>query len=715
MRILTTLSGSRPLLGVCLALSATVVATVLAHLPLLETAEWKLYDQRLRWTANPSTAHPDIVVVAIDETSVRRLEPVVGRWPWPRLVHAHLVDFLREAGARVIAYDVLFTERDRRTGFDVGGDTWTGEESDAVFAESVKRAGSVVLLADVTYEGLEPEPGAGDAQSATADVPAADPTARPAEGMTLPRFSRPEVAADAEVEVRPTLLPPYPALNDAALALGHNLMIIDDDGPVRRVAPLVRVGGRAVPSLALATALTALGQPIANVNLAPNGLRVGDAVLPLTRERLAVFANASRDSTAMARRLLVSYRGPSVLADGRTTSFRQVSFYDVFYSREQQLAGETPLLDPTSFKDKVVIVGTTAAGLFDVFATPFGNTGAMPGAVVHGNVVDTILSKRALARASSTITLTATLLAAGGACAWLLGLGRRSLPLAAGAVAAWLLAFVALSVWLFGRGTWLPLVEPLLAVGLVFGGGYYLESREKRVVKQLFSRYLSRDVYQRLLTNPAAAELGGARREMTVLFSDVRGFTAMSEQGTPEEVVAQLNEYFSAMVDLVFANGGTVDKFVGDMVMALFGAPLDDERHAERAVRTAVAMVETLETLNEGWRAAGRPTLAIGIGINSGEMIAGNIGSERIRSYTVIGDAVNLGSRLESLNKEKGTSIIISEATARRVQGQFDLRPLGNVVVRGRQQPVTIFEVRVPTRAREDARASSSGSEGLTT
>jgi adenylate cyclase len=181
---------------------------------------------------------------------------------------------------------------------------------------------------------------------------------------------------------------------------------------------------------------------------------------------------------------------------------------------------------------------------------------------------------------------------------------------------------------------------------------------------------------------------------MTVLFSDIRGFTTVSERGQPEDIVSQLNEYFSRMVDVLFAHKGTLDKFVGDMVMALYGAPIEDEQHADHAVTSAVAMVEELRLLNARWASEGRPPLDIGIGINSGEMVAGNIGSDTIMSYTVIGDQVNLGARLESLNKEYGTRIIISESTRQRLKGRYDIRPLGDVVVKGKTQPVAIFEVR---------------------
>ena len=233
---------------------------------------------------------------------------------------------------------------------------------------------------------------------------------------------------------------------------------------------------------------------------------------------------------------------------------------------------------------------------------------------------------------------------------------------------------------------------PVAAAGLALFGGvawqYFVEDREKRHVRRMFSRYVSRDVVDQLMDDPSLAGLGGQRREMTVLFSDIRNFTTATEAGTPEGVVAQLNEYFGAMVEVLFRHQGTLDKFVGDMVMGLFGAPLADPQHADHAVLTALEMLEALEALNERWQAEGKPPVDIGIGINTGEMIAGNIGSEAIMSYTVIGDAVNLGSRLESLNKEYGTHILISEATRQRLTIPVETRFIGDVKVKGKTQAV---------------------------
>ncbi len=251
---------------------------------------------------------------------------------------------------------------------------------------------------------------------------------------------------------------------------------------------------------------------------------------------------------------------------------------------------------------------------------------------------------------------------------------------------------------LFARGFWVNLSQPVLASALALFGGvsyqYFVEGREKRRMKKLFGQYVSKDVYDRLVANPELARLGGQRREMTVLFSDIRGFTTVTERGRPDEIVDMLNEYFTRMVEIVFRHKGTLDKFVGDMVMVLFNAPLDDPEHADHAVAAALDMIDEVHRLNERWRAQGRyADLEIGIGINTGPMIAGNIGSNAIMSYTVIGDAVNLGARLESLNKQYGTRIIISEATRAQLRCPYAVRLLGDVVVKGKTQPVVIFEV----------------------
>jgi adenylate cyclase len=679
---------TRLLRGVGFGTAAALLALLIGLGGFVRTAEMKLYDWRVRSTtaSREASTGPGVVLVTIDDDSIKRMEPLVGRWPWPRLVHATLLDYLAAGGAKAVVYDVLFAEADRST-FMVGDTEWTGEESDQALVEATARAANVIHVAEAaSAELLDPTKAVG---AELGDIPA----------LNLP------FTVDTCVERRPQVTPPFPALARAAHAIGHSLVVYDADGPLRRVVPFVRVGQRpmgvgsresggeterVIPSLSLAAMMMAGGLTPDMVGVRDGALKVGATQVPLVTELVPDYYGPS----SPACRAMLPWRGPMRRTDGSPT-FQSFSFYDLFYSQQQVLEGVKPQIAPDTFRDRIVVVGVAGEGLRDVFVTPFAE-GRMAGAEVHANTIDAWQSGRTLTpgpfRTGAVIALgLAVGVGATGALtssAWFTG----------GAALVIALAYVWTNVRLFAAGLWWPLAVPLLAIVLAFVGDlawqYFVEGREKRKVKRLFSRYVAKDVYDQLLADPSRAKLGGTRRQMTVLFSDMRGFTALTEKGNPEDIVTQLNDYFTRMVKVLFEHRGTLDKFVGDMVMALFGAPLDDEDHAEHAVLTALAMVRALDVLNAEWREFGIPRLDIGIGINTGEMVAGNIGSDTIMSYTVIGDAVNLGARLESLNKEYGTRIIISEATRSRLKGQYDIRPLGSVTVKGKSESVAIYEVR---------------------
>jgi adenylate cyclase len=642
----------------------------------LQTVELKTYDWRLTRTARPETARRDIALVEIDEYSLRNLEPNAGRWPWPRAVHSMLLDYLGRAPARVIVYDVDFAAADTRRGFDFGDSTMSGADSDNALVESVRTSGNVVLPADATYNA---------ASGGSPDLPDA--------GFTS--------AAPGAAERR-VVFPPFSGLAEAAAAIGQSLFVLDPDGPIRHTVPFVRTGNHLLPSLGVAAALKVAGIAPRDVRFEGNRLVMGDRAMPLSWRTVKSADGAERYQWG-----LVNFRGPALLADLKHGTYPTYSFFDLEYSEEQLLAGLTPNVNPAVFRGKVVFVGVTASGLHDVFETPFAQA-TMPGIQVHAAVADDILSNRFMRPARERVRIGTVI----------------AFALAAGVVATvmpawWATAATGLGVALFGwaamrlfaAGYWVNLTQPVLASAVALFGGvayqYFVEGREKRKVKRLFGQFVSKDVSEQLVANPALARLGGQRRDMTVLFSDIRGFTTVSERGQPEEIVGMLNEYFTAMVGTVFRHQGTLDKFVGDMVMALFGAPLDDLHHADHAVEAALDMVDELQALNARWKSEGRPELDIGIGINTGSMIAGNIGSDAIMSYTVIGDAVNLGSRLESLNKQYGTRIIISEATRERLTGSYRCRPLGEVVVKGKTRPVAIFELvgRPESAAKDEALA----------
>jgi adenylate cyclase len=654
-------ASSMVVLGLALVFSS---ASLRGGFDPLQAVELKTYDWRLTRTARPETARTDLALVEIDEYSLRNLQPNAGRWPWPRAVHSEVIDFLARGPAKVIAYDVDFAEPDTREGFKFGGDTWSGTESDNAFVDSVRKAGTVIVPADATYEGV--------ATGAAATLP-----------VTGFDTAAPFVAE------RTTIFPPFKGLADAVAGLGHNLFVLDPDGPIRHTVPFVRVGSRALPSLGLAAALHATAAASSSVRIDETAIHVGDRSLPTSMRHVR-----SADGDRAYQWALVNFRGPALLADLRHRPYASYSFWDLLYAEEQILAGQKPNVDPALFKGKVVFVGVTASGLYDVFETPFSG-GKMPGVQVHAAVADDVLSGRFMAPAPESVRVLTVVVVA-----LIVGAVATLLPAwwAAAATGALVALLALVATRLFAAGSWVNVTQPLMASALTLFGGvgyqYFFEGREKRKMKRLFGQYVSKDVYAQLVANPELARLGGQRREMTVLFSDIRGFTTLTERGEPEDTVRMLNEYFTRMVAIVFRHQGTVDKFVGDMVMALFGAPLDDPRHADHAVETALEMIDELARLNAEWATAGRgASLDIGIGINTGPMIAGNIGSDEIMSYTVIGDAVNLGSRLESLNKQFATRIIISDQTRACLTVPISTRPLGDVIVKGKTKPVAIFEV----------------------
>jgi adenylate cyclase len=664
--------------AIALGVVAAGLAALFASTSIGHAFENQTYDARLARTAPLSDRASNIAVIEINDSSLQALEGTFGRWPWPRVVHSAVIDFLARSGARVIGYDVLFIERDTRGDFPVGSGRMSGSQSDGALVDSVRRAGNVILAADASSEGLA--------------KPNATPDAAP---PVLPGVV---YRAGSGFQERPVLELPFDDLKEAALGIGHTVLVKDPDGSARTQLPFIEYHGTTVPSLGLAAALAAERVPAEGVTLEPNDrLRAGPHVLPLLTD--PVPPDRAGDPPKPSKQLLLSFRRAAPMADGTVSIFPVYSFFDVLLSEDRLSSGHAPPIDPAAFRDKIVFVGTSAAGLNDVFASPAGGSG-LPGVQIQATVADSVMSDRFIHRASPTSELSLAL-----AVGVSVGVVATFLPV------PWATAVVvalagALGLWLtreVGAGVWIGAVMPATTMALALFGGvawqYFVEGRAKRQVKQLFGRYVSPAVISELMSNPALARLGGEKREMSVLFSDIRGFTTASEQSTPEAVVAQLNEHFGAMVDVLFRHQGTLDKFVGDMIMGLFGAPLTDAHHADHAVAAALDMSAELDRLNERWRAEGRPVLDIGIGINSGEMIAGNIGSTAIMSYTVIGDAVNLGSRLESLNKEYGTRILISQATKDRLTIDVPMRLVGEATVKGRKQAVVVYEVGLSRRA----------------
>jgi adenylate cyclase len=664
------LTGAR---GRIYLIAAGVIILVLALFlwapEFLHTVEIRLYDLHFK-LRGAQRLGDGVVIAAIDEKSLAAL----GRWPWPRSLLGELIRVLSAGGAKVIAVDILLSEpevtgelraathlseRLRALGATgTAGSAMQREleelvqraDHDRQLAEAIRQSGRVILpiVFDVGPDrsGPPPEPSGAPFKSALVSFRHYDER-----GLYPPPTAK-----------RAT--PPIPALAEVAQALGHVTMLADHDGTTRWEAMVFEDHGYYYPSLAIQAVRLASGVEPTRLTLDfGRALTVGSTSVPLDPRN----------------RLLINYAGP-----GET--FRHLSAVDL-------LTGKVP---PDAVRDRIVFVGATAAGTYDLRVTP--TSPIMAGVEKHANVAGNVLSGRFLRRPDWVeLVELAGILLFPLALAWLLPRLRPVVSLGA-VLVVWSLLFAAVHL-AFRGGLWLPVVYPTLALGLTFVGitVYRLltEERQRLWTKRAFQQFVSPEVVERLMDNPAALQFGGEIRNLTVLFSDIRDFTGYTERHPPQEVVQMLHEYLTRMVDRVLAQQGTLDKFIGDAVMAIFGAPVPLPDHAERACRAALGMIKELEMLQTKWMAEGREPFRIGIGINTDDMVVGNLGSEQLFDYTVVGDGVNLGARLEALNKEYKTTrpIIISESTYLAAKDVLEVRPLGEVTVKGKSRPVVVYEL----------------------
>jgi adenylate cyclase len=631
----------------------------------LELIDVRAVDYRLL-QRGVQTASPEVVIVAVDNPSVEAL----GRWPWSRAVMARLVERLTTANPAVIGFDIIESEATAESEMEglrahvegVDDRTWEavrralrqGAAEDEMLANAIRVSGRIVLGYFFDFHGHSADPDA--VRISTYDV------------VQSSRDSQGEDRIRSAPMARPNL----EELTAAAREVGYFNFLPDPDGACRRVPLAIRFGSRIALPLELAMLRVYRGGP-AVIRFAPYGVesvRVGSLAIPVAEDG----------------QMLVNFRGP-----GKT--FPHVPAAEV-------LAGRVP---PETFAGKLVLVGVTATGLADVRPSAFD--GYFPGVEIHANVLDNILRQNFIEQPKLLVVLEigvilVSVLVLGGVLHYARGVS--------GALAAAALfgGYLAGSQWLFvSQGLPLSLVYPLLAIALTYVAisvqHYVVEEREKRKIRDAFGLYLNPALARLVSERPEMLKLGGDKRELTVLFSDIRGFTTMSERLEPEILVELLNEFLGAMTEVIFAHDGTLDKYIGDAIMAVWGAPIPQTDHAVRACRAALGMLSRLRDLDAEWRQRGRPQLAIGIGLNSGPMVVGNMGSARRLSYTVIGDNVNLASRLEGLNKLYGCSIIASEATIQQAGDIMVTREIDLVRVKGKRQPVRIFEVLAPAEEKQ--------------
>ena len=623
-------TGKRAGITIALIVAFALAIMHLGNFGFFEILEQKTLDMRFL-ARGPIAPGPETVIAAIDEKSINKL----GRFPWPRSVWGRVVDRLTEDGAKVIVFDVFFTEPEN-------------VESDDLFQRAIMRSGRVILpvVFDFTEAGYK-ESGFTDKKLESL-VPSAYAVIKHADEPLSPFQAK---------MVLPTLL----RFSSVANSLAHINMIPDADGTLRWEALAIGYQGDFYAPIGLQAAWLYRGLKKEDLALDYRGeVRLGTMAIP----------------TDEHGRMLINYRGPN-------GTFSQYSISDI-------LDRMTP---PGTFKDKIILIGATAIGIYDLRVTPFSPN--MAGIEKHASVVDNILHGDFIYRTEATVTLLIFFFA--------IALGVTIPRLGAKAGAALFLSlfigYLGAVYYLFAaRGIWFNLVYP--ASALFFGYTsqtayrFFTEERRARDIRKMFSSYVSKRIVDELIKDPSKAKLGGDRKEITVLFSDIRGFTSFSEKHQPEEVVSLLNEYLGAMTEIVFQYEGTLDKFVGDAIVAYWGAPVGQPDHAERACRCALAMITRLKELQAKWAAEGKYVIDIGIGINTGGMVVGNMGAPgKKMDYTVIGDNVNLGARLEGLTRQYNNHIIISEYTYAKVEHIVEVKELGTVTVKGKQLPVVVYDL----------------------
>jgi adenylate cyclase len=653
------------------ALSLAVFALFFLHsagivrMGALTQVEAMTYDARTLLTM-PRTPDPRVVIVDIDEKSIA----VEGQWPWPRDRLAFLVTQLFDKyGIAVMGFDIAFAEPDRRSGLEVVQRLASSEladlpgfreraaqlqgvlDNDRIFADAVR--GHPVVAGIVFKSHVS-----GEEPAAIGSVcePLMDP-------QTARGYALPFIEAAGYTGSVPTLQAATP------LCGFFDNPRVDDDGVYRRVPLLQMHEGAVYPSLALALVRAALGNPPVTLEFDPpevrapenlERLRVGPLTIPVDGEVSAY----------------VPYRGPY-----HTTTY--VSAADVLWESA----------DPKLLHDAIVIVGTSAPGLLDFRLTPAGR---FAGVEVHANLISGMLDHTVRQKPVYYLGIEVLMLLA--IALVMAGLFPRLSPLFGAGLALAIIGGIAgFGFLMWTRASFItPVGVPVVFTLAVFMThllyGYFIESRGKRQISRLFGQYVPPELVEEMATHPESVSMEGENREMSVLFSDVRGFTTISEKLDARELSTLMNVFLTQQTGVIQRHRGTIDKYMGDAIMAFWGAPLPDGAHALHALESGMEMCRKLRELDAEFQERGWPLLNIGVGINSGRMNVGNMGSEFRVAYTVMGDAVNLGSRVEGLTKEYGVSILCTEFARVQAPENWVFREMDRVRVKGKNEPVAIYE-----------------------
>lgn len=625
--------------GVAVALLAGALAALTGRTAVIEDFENNTLDLRFSHYAASQPEDPRIVVVEITDKDLEDFaEKQNVLWPWGRDAYALAVNWLYAAGAKAVFLDLSFQDPHASRG-----------DKDPKLADAMKKAGNVYVLA--TFDtSLQRYPDRVPAllQRAAGEAPA---------WMRSSRYGT--APLDAYLGTAKGVLTPMYGKEEK-----------DADGKARRYPVGIAFQGKAFHSPGVAMAAEALGKPVV---LDPHGFSIGDTRIPVDERGL----------------FILDWHAPRGAFNPKGFSLGNVIVNEV--ARLQKKAPANPY-DPADFKDKLVFIGASAEGLFDLKVSPLGT---VLGVEIHAMAADTILKRADIRRAPRSVSVLGAFgLALFAGIASLTLRIRTALPLSALLGFGW----IALAWHLLGNSqVWLDVVSPAGALGLSALGAalvnYAVEGRQKRDIRAKFGTYLTPEYVKMLEDNPDLFKLGGEERTGTAFFSDLSGFTAMSEKMTAGELVARMNEYLTLMTNSIKRFKGTVDKYEGDAIVAFWNAPIEQKDHAELACRAALDNQKELAGLRERWIKSYGVTVVARIGLNTGKMIFGNMGSDDKFNYTMMGDPVNLAARLESANKDYATYLMIGPETYELVKDVMECRELDLIKVKGKQIPVTVYEL----------------------
>ncbi|PIU48864.1 MAG: adenylate/guanylate cyclase domain-containing protein [Desulfobacterales bacterium CG07_land_8_20_14_0_80_52_14] len=600
-----------------------------------------------------SPPHEDILIITIDQPDIDFFKEQGIFWPWPRQLYAGIIDFCRIGGASAILFDILFTE-----------------PSSYGFKDDEKLARSAAEFKHVTFPFfLSKETKEAEAQEtdflAKASLPM-DPTAA---GASSPYHS---------------VVMPIQELVAASRALGNVSGDPDPDGTFRRLHPVIPFKDRWLPALSLSG--FSQFRKESSWKLEESALVQGAYRIPLDSQGCCIL----------------NFRGPS-------RTYKRLSAANVIQSEIRRSQGVSPIYAPETVRGKWVFIGLTAPGLMDLKASPVGEI--YPGVEIHATFLDNLLSGDFLKTASPAFSWLLTGITAVGVVASVLWASGFFITVAVPFL--FMLGNIGVTVTAFPQSWWIDPILPVSTIVMTFfftaAYSYATEGRQKKAIRSMFGHYLSESVISHLLVDPKRLQLGGERKRVTLFFSDLAGFTSLSERLEPEAVVSLLNQYLSVMTEIILQEAGTLDKFEGDAIMAFWGAPLIQPNQAVLACRAALRQQEAMRELNQRLSEQKLPTLRVRIGIHTGEAVVGNLGSERRFDFTVIGDTVNLASRLEGLNKYYGTGILVSEVTFQEYRNALEFMEIDRVAVKGRVTPITVF---TPLSLKGELSESQAGLKG---